>query len=127
VDIILHCVDHNHLKQRPLHEVFPPVQTFHQVMISKNFGHRNLDPDSTKKGIWIRVNIDPRVLLSCQQSGLVGIQRNVEADPCSYPGFLPNLYPAGDCIQHNFHSTFNYTKIASCPLFFFGLFIALLD
>ncbi len=32
VDIILHCVDHNHLKQRPLHEVFPPVQTFHQVM-----------------------------------------------------------------------------------------------
>jgi hypothetical protein len=35
VDIILHCVDHNHLKQRPLHEVFPPVQTFHQVMYSK--------------------------------------------------------------------------------------------
>ena len=35
VDIILHCVDHNHLKQRPLHEVFPPVQTFHQVIYSK--------------------------------------------------------------------------------------------
>jgi hypothetical protein len=35
VDIILHCVDHNHLKQRPLHEVFPPVQTFHQVMNSE--------------------------------------------------------------------------------------------
>jgi hypothetical protein len=35
VDIILHCVDHNHLKQRPLHEVFPPVQTFHQVIYSR--------------------------------------------------------------------------------------------
>ena len=23
--------DHNHLKQRPLAEVFPPIQTFHQV------------------------------------------------------------------------------------------------
>ncbi|XP_023324405.1 WD repeat-containing protein 7 isoform X4 [Eurytemora carolleeae] len=31
IDIILHCVDHNHLKQKPLQEVFPPVQTFHQV------------------------------------------------------------------------------------------------
>ena len=31
VDIVLHCVDQNHLKQRPLSEVFPPVQTFHQV------------------------------------------------------------------------------------------------
>ena len=31
VDIVLQCVDHNHLKQRPLAEVFPPIQTFHQV------------------------------------------------------------------------------------------------
>lgn len=31
VDIVLHCVDHNHLKQRPLSEVFPPIQTFNQV------------------------------------------------------------------------------------------------
>jgi len=31
VDIVLHCVDHNHLKQRPLAEVFPPIQTFNQV------------------------------------------------------------------------------------------------
>ena len=31
VDIVLHCVDHNHLKQRPLYEVFPPIQTFNQV------------------------------------------------------------------------------------------------
>ena len=28
---MLHCVDHNHLKQRPLYEVFPPIQTFNQV------------------------------------------------------------------------------------------------
>jgi len=31
VDIVLHCVDQNHLKQRPLYEVFPPIQTFNQV------------------------------------------------------------------------------------------------
>ena len=31
VDIILHCVDHNHLKARPISEVFPPIQTFNQV------------------------------------------------------------------------------------------------
>eukprot|EP00088_Acartia_fossae_P013682 TRINITY_DN17239_c0_g1_i1.p1 TRINITY_DN17239_c0_g1~~TRINITY_DN17239_c0_g1_i1.p1 ORF type:complete len:481 (-),score=87.08 TRINITY_DN17239_c0_g1_i1:117-1421(-) len=31
IDIILHCIDQNHLKQKPLQEVFPPVQTFHQV------------------------------------------------------------------------------------------------
>lgn len=30
-DIILHCIDQNHLKQKSLQEVFPPVQTFHQV------------------------------------------------------------------------------------------------
>jgi hypothetical protein len=54
VDIILHCVDHNHLKQRPLHEVFPPVQTFHQVMYCRYLigyeagvwsGSRGVDPD----------------------------------------------------------------------------------
>ena len=33
VDIVLHCVDHNHLKQRPLSEVFPPIQTFNQVIL----------------------------------------------------------------------------------------------
>lgn len=33
VDIVLHCVDHNHLKQRPLYEVFPPIQTFNQVLL----------------------------------------------------------------------------------------------
>ena len=31
LDIILHCVDHNHLKQRQISEVFPPIQTFNQV------------------------------------------------------------------------------------------------
>ena len=31
VDIVLYRVDHNHLKQRPLYEVFPPIQTFNQV------------------------------------------------------------------------------------------------
>ena len=31
LDIILHCVDHNHLKQKALSEVFPPIQTFNQV------------------------------------------------------------------------------------------------
>merc|ERR1719244_1168403 len=31
VVIVLHCVDHNHLKQRPLADVFPPIQTFNQV------------------------------------------------------------------------------------------------
>ena len=31
VDIILHCVDHNHLKARPISDVFPPIQTFNQV------------------------------------------------------------------------------------------------
>ena len=35
VDIVLHCVDHNHLKQRPLSEVFPPIQTFNQVRNSR--------------------------------------------------------------------------------------------
>ena len=34
VDIVLHCVDHNHLKQRPLSEVFPPIQTFNQVILT---------------------------------------------------------------------------------------------
>jgi hypothetical protein len=32
VDIVLHCVDTNHLKQRPLADVFPPIQTFNQVL-----------------------------------------------------------------------------------------------
>ncbi len=31
VDIVLHCVDHNHLKQRPMSEVFPPICVFAQV------------------------------------------------------------------------------------------------
>jgi len=31
IDIILHCIDHNHLKQKPIQDVFPPVQSFHQV------------------------------------------------------------------------------------------------
>jgi outer membrane murein-binding lipoprotein Lpp len=31
VDIVLHCVDHNHLKQRPMAEVFAPVCQFPQI------------------------------------------------------------------------------------------------
>ena len=31
MDIVLHCVDHNHLKNRPLAEVFPPLASFPQV------------------------------------------------------------------------------------------------
>jgi len=31
VDIILHCVDHNHLKQRQISDVFPPIQSFNQI------------------------------------------------------------------------------------------------
>ena len=31
VDIVLHCVDHNHLKAKKLQEVFPPIASFHQV------------------------------------------------------------------------------------------------
>ena len=31
MDIILHCVDHNHLKAKPLSEVFAPVCAFAQV------------------------------------------------------------------------------------------------
>jgi len=31
VDIILHCVDHNHLKAKGMQEVFPPISSFHQV------------------------------------------------------------------------------------------------
>ena len=34
---MLHCVDHNHLKQRPLYEVFPPIQTFNQVQFRSNY------------------------------------------------------------------------------------------
>ena len=31
VDIVLHCVDHNHLKSRPMSEVFAPACQFPQV------------------------------------------------------------------------------------------------
>ena len=31
MDIILHCVDHNHLRAKPLSEVFAPVCVFAQV------------------------------------------------------------------------------------------------
>ena len=36
VDIILHCVDHNHLKQRQISDVFPPIQSFNQVQFSSS-------------------------------------------------------------------------------------------
>ena len=31
MDIVLHCVDHNHLKAKPLSEVFAPICIFPQV------------------------------------------------------------------------------------------------
>ena len=37
VDIVLHCVDHNHIKNRPMTEVFAPVCQFPQVRVSRNF------------------------------------------------------------------------------------------
>ena len=42
VDIVLHCVDQNHLKQKPLQEVFPPIQTFHQVRFSFLFHYLSI-------------------------------------------------------------------------------------
>ena len=30
-DILLHCLDPGHLRQRPMHEVFPVVARFHQI------------------------------------------------------------------------------------------------
>ena len=35
VDIVLHCVDHNHIKNRPMTEVFAPVCQFPQVRVSQ--------------------------------------------------------------------------------------------
>ena len=43
VDIILHCVDHNHLKARPISEVFPPIQTFNQVSFLVFLHHSHLE------------------------------------------------------------------------------------
>ena len=37
VDIVLHCVDHNHIKNRPMTEVFAPVCQFPQVRVSRYF------------------------------------------------------------------------------------------
>ena len=47
VDIVLHCVDHNHIKNRPMAEVFAPVCQFPQASVQQSRLSSQFDFQST--------------------------------------------------------------------------------